>query len=410
MCFLNGMRLTLLLYLCLAFCLADTATSPSIWQTMRAVYSGDTNWTSLLPIEWIEKALSIPGSGYVIAFVYWLRHPILLCFLLPMLTILFVYLTVLIVHLYRLRWWLAAQLTRWWPTPDVHRHGSRYSLIDRTQLASLAQLLKRLIAALWDAHGRIFHAYEVIGMEKLPMHGPAYVVYYHGTCPFDAYYLISRFCIERDRFPVAVVDRFLFRLPGMRYVLDILGAIEGTVTECASHLNPSLRPGYPHVESDEENPDGCILLVAPGGVREALFADEFYSVLWGKRQGFAKVAILARQPIYPMFTENIRETIRVVQFGKSIWRKLYELTRLPVALFYGYFPVKLRTYIGDPIYPVDGETPEQLAVRTREAVERLISMHQHTPSNLFCALLQRIPMFDRWLERRKRTQYSDRDS
>lgn len=30
-----------------------------------------------------------------------------------------------------------------------------------------------------------------------------------------------------------------------------------------------------------------------GGVREALFADENYPILWGKRQGFAKAAIQA---------------------------------------------------------------------------------------------------------------------
>lgn len=30
-----------------------------------------------------------------------------------------------------------------------------------------------------------------------------------------------------------------------------------------------------------------------GGVREALFGDENYPILWGKRQGFAKAAIQA---------------------------------------------------------------------------------------------------------------------
>ena len=30
-----------------------------------------------------------------------------------------------------------------------------------------------------------------------------------------------------------------------------------------------------------------------GGVREALFGDENYTVMWGKRSGFAKVALQA---------------------------------------------------------------------------------------------------------------------
>ncbi|VDP89830.1 unnamed protein product [Echinostoma caproni] len=200
--------------------------------------------TTLIPNGWLERALEIPGSAQVISFIYWLRHPLILCFLLPILVVIFIYLTVLCVHLCRLRWWLARQFADCW---SPVRPRDRSHSISRAHLASLAQLLKRIVAAIWDAHGRIFHAYEVIGMEKLPMHGPAYIVYYHGTCPFDAYYLVSRYCIERDRFPVAVVDRFLFRLPGLGYYLKLVGAIEGSIEECAAHLTPgstNLRKPY----------------------------------------------------------------------------------------------------------------------------------------------------------------------
>ncbi|KAA0187014.1 Transmembrane protein 68 [Fasciolopsis buskii] len=372
-------------------------------KSLHDIYRGRANWTILISNGWLESALEIPGSAQVIAFIYWLRHPVILCFLLPILVVVFVYLTVLCVHLCRLRWWLARQVSQLWPVSSSSRSRSS----SRTHLSSLAQLVKRIIAAIWDAHGRIFHAYEVIGMAKLPIHGPAYIVYYHGTCPFDAYYLVSRYCIERDRFPVAVVDRFLFRLPGLGYYLKLIGAMEGTVEECAAHLTPLSRSSSETSSRtlDHADHEGSVLLLAPGGVREALFSDEYYSVMWGRRRGFAKVAILARQPIYPMFTENIRETIRVVQFGNSLWRRLYERTRLPFALFYGYFPVKLRTYIGDPIYPMDGETPEELADRVRIEMESMIRMYQWTPSNLFCALLQRIPAFDRWFHRRKSERY-----
>lgn len=36
---------------------------------------------------------------------------------------------------------------------------------------------------------------------------------------------------------------------------------------------------------------GHLLGISPGGVREALFSDETYPLLWGKRKGFAQVAI-----------------------------------------------------------------------------------------------------------------------
>ncbi|TGZ63277.1 hypothetical protein CRM22_006998 [Opisthorchis felineus] len=386
------------------------ATFQKVLHSLKSVLNGTANWTSLIPNEWIDQALNTPGSAYVIAFVYWLRHPVLLCFLLPTLLIIFLYCTVLVIHLCRLRYWLVRQYNRWWPSPVHTDRRHSYVSLCRADFASLAQLAKRVIAAIWDAHGRIFHAYEVVGMDRLPAAGPAFVVYYHGTCPFDAYYLLSRYCIEHDRFPIAVVDRFLFRLPGMKYVLDLVGAIEGTVEQCAAYLNPSMRDERTAMRLNDDNPNGCVLLLAPGGVREALFADESYCTIWGKRNGFAKVALLAKQPIYPMFTENIRESIRVVQMGKSWWCRLYERTRLPFALFYGYFPVKLRTYIGEPIYPLEGETPEELAERTRMAIDQMISEYQWTPANLFCALLQRIPAFDRWLERRKRQRQIDVDS
>lgn len=39
---------------------------------------------------------------------------------------------------------------------------------------------------------------------------------------------------------------------------------------------------------------GCLLAIAPGGVREALFSDETYNIIWGNRKGFAQVAIDAK--------------------------------------------------------------------------------------------------------------------
>lgn len=39
---------------------------------------------------------------------------------------------------------------------------------------------------------------------------------------------------------------------------------------------------------------GDLLAIAPGGLREALFSDETYTVLWSDRKGFAQVAIDAK--------------------------------------------------------------------------------------------------------------------
>ncbi|VDP85151.1 unnamed protein product [Echinostoma caproni] len=151
--------------------------------------------------------------------------------------------------------------------------------------------------------------------------------------------------------------------------------------------------------SDENRNEGSVLLVAPGGVREALFSNEYYSVVWGRRHGFAKVAILARQPRY-----GRGQVSWVVAGHPSVApREMFlcdQASQIASAVktLFTAFP---WTYIGDPIYPMDGETPEQLADRVREEIESMIRTYQWTPANLLCALLQRIPAFDRWFHRRK---------
>nr|CAX69493.1 Transmembrane protein 68 [Schistosoma japonicum] len=377
-------------------CVAEN--EQSLLHQLYRLFTGNQTLTNIIPPNWLDYLVTLPGSGYLVAFIYWLRHPLLLCLLLPFSLIVFIYFTVILLHLYHLRYWLRRHLNRLLSKLNQSSEGP--SSASHVCLDSLAELLRRIVAAVWDAHGRIFHGYEVIGMEKLPTNGPAYLVYYHGTCPFDAYYFTSRYCIERDRFPVPVVDRFVFRVPGLGRLLETIGAIKGSVDECVAHLQQG------RILKNGKVSQGDVLLISPGGVREALFSDEFYTVMWENRRGFARISLLSGQPIYPMFTENIRETIRIVQFGKGWWRSLYERTRLPLAIFYGYFPVKLRTYIGDPIYPLPNETSDELANRVRVSIEELIREHQLIPSNLFCAIMQRFPVFDCWLTKHKHSRSS----
>ncbi|EMP31795.1 Transmembrane protein 68 [Chelonia mydas] len=130
---------------------------------------------------------------------------------------------------------------------------------------------------------------------------------------------------------------------GIKLLLDIFGVMHGGREECVQILK-----------------NGHLLGVSPGGVREAFFSDENYNLLWGNRKGFAQVAIDAKVPIIPMFTQNLREGYRTL--GK-IWsfRWLYEYSRLPVVPLYGGFPVKFRTYIGDPIPYDPNVTAAELA-------------------------------------------------
>lgn len=110
------------------------------------------------------------------------------------------------------------------------------------------------------------------------------------------------------------------RPPGFKLLLEVFSVIHGPQEECVQALK-----------------NGHLLGISPGGVREALFSDETYPLLWGKRKGFAQVALDSQvvsppsasgtfvtkclvsnrplvlavfQPVIPMFTQNVREGFR----------------------------------------------------------------------------------------------------
>ncbi|XP_055722851.1 transmembrane protein 68-like [Salvelinus fontinalis] len=111
-------------------------------------------------------------------------------------------------------------------------------------------------------------------MEKIPDEGAALIVYYHGAIPIDYYYFLAKVIIQKGRIVHSVADYFLFKVPGFKLLLEVFSVIHGPQEECVKALK-----------------SGHLLGISPGGVREALLSDETYPLLWGKRKGFAQVAI-----------------------------------------------------------------------------------------------------------------------
>ncbi|XP_038246174.1 uncharacterized protein LOC119851054 isoform X4 [Dermochelys coriacea] len=136
--------------------------------------------------------------------------------------------------------------------------------------------------------------YEVHGLEKIP-EGPGLVIFYHGATPVDYFYFLAKLLILKNRMCYTVADHFVFKLPGFKLLLDVFGVMHGPKEECVKALK-----------------NGHLVAISPGGVREALFSDETYVLVWGNRMGFAQVAIDAKVPIIPMFTQNVREGIRTL--------------------------------------------------------------------------------------------------
>ncbi|XP_070603855.1 DGAT1/2-independent enzyme synthesizing storage lipids-like [Erythrolamprus reginae] len=300
----------------------------------------------------LEEWTGIERLGeYLSYLIYltWLFMPLLIGFLLPAVILLLIYISAIIVHIYK-----------------------RKTDLKESYLNDFWDGARQTLATMWYAHARIWNGFELHGLEKLP-DGPAMMILYHGATPIDFFYMVATIYIKKKRILHIVADHFVFSIPGIKLLIDVFRVLPGSQEECRKVLE-----------------NGGLVVISPGGVREAMFSDENYTIMWNNRKGFAQVAIDAKVPIIPVFTRNIRENIRVVGAQIKLSRTIYEYFRLPPALLYGNFPVKLQTYFGDPI-PFDSKvTAEELTQKAKDALQCLIDKHQKIPGNVWRALMERV--------------------
>ncbi|XP_060631310.2 DGAT1/2-independent enzyme synthesizing storage lipids-like [Anolis sagrei] len=236
--------------------------------------------------------------------------------------------------------------------------------------SKLWDMPKRTLAIVSGVLGKILHGYEICGVENLPK-GPAVIVYYHGGLAIDYYLFVLGLYRITGRFCCSVLDHLLFYLPGLKQFLHINQCYHPTREECVALLK-----------------QGHLLGIAPGGVREQNYGDNTYKLLWGKRRGFAQIAIDAKVPVIPVFTQNIREGY-IIYGNTRLTRWIYEQTRVLSFPVYGIIPVKLRTHIGQPIPYDPNITAEELAEKAKMAVEALRDKHQRIPGSILRALRER---------------------
>uniref|UniRef100_A0A8D0KRK3 Phospholipid/glycerol acyltransferase domain-containing protein n=1 Tax=Strix occidentalis caurina TaxID=311401 RepID=A0A8D0KRK3_STROC len=272
---------------------------------------------------------------------------ILVFFIVPLTILFFIYLTNILLLIYQ-------------------RNGE----VKADPLSDVWDSARKTIASFWDIYARIWHGYELHGVENLP-EGPGILVYYHGAIPVDYLYFLSRLFLWKKRLCLSVADHFVFRLPGLKLLLEVTGVMPGTREECLTALK-----------------NGHLVSISPGGVREALFSDESYQLMWGNRKGFAQVALDAKVVSIICYHSQFMLIAYMLHY-KMQFRSLYESTRLPFTPPYGGLPVKFRTYIGEPIPYDPNITTEELVEKTKTAVQALISKHQTIPGSIWKALLER---------------------
>lgn len=76
-------------------------------------------------------------------------------------------------------------------------------------------MVKYLFNLLFNIKPKFSKGYEIDGLEQIPNTGPAILILYHPPSPIDASFILSNLLLETKRKPIAIVDRMMFKVPGI---------------------------------------------------------------------------------------------------------------------------------------------------------------------------------------------------
>lgn len=195
-----------------------------------------------------------------------------------------------------------------------------------------------------------YHRFRIEGLHHVPEHGPAMIVVHHTLATYDAFF-IGRAIIERcGRQAIGLGDDNLFRIPVLRRLCHDLG----------------LRPASP-TAGREVLDSGGLLMLAPGGTREALRPSTLRNrSVWHDRLGFARLAIAAGVPVLVAGCPAGDAIYEV--YESRLTRHVYERYRWPLPIARGRGPtlvprrVDLVGRIGEPLVPPVASPDDQEAV------------------------------------------------
>jgi 1-acyl-sn-glycerol-3-phosphate acyltransferase len=232
---------------------------------------------------------------------------------------------------------------------------------------------------------RLYHRAELEFADRLPASGGALLVSNHGRLDFDSFILMGLILRSRGRTVRLLADHLWFKLPGVRRLWALAGAVDGTRENALALLQR-----------------GQLVLAYPGGVREIMssrFRREHLD--WEGRTGFAGVALAAGVPVIPVAGIGVNSGHLFLTSGRLLGRSLFQgilrlgpayqdyrdpltigLLPLPFSLAVNLpLPCKVRYVVGEPIQSGDyaqgggGEVEAELAAGAAEALRRLLAEH-----------------------------------
>jgi 1-acyl-sn-glycerol-3-phosphate acyltransferase len=189
--------------------------------------------------------------------------------------------------------------------------------------------------------------------DRIPRRGPALLVGNHALLGVDSVALTAVLVADGHRPPRFLAEKNLFRLPGVRAALGALGAVPGRPDEAVALLRA-----------------GELVCVYPGGVDDSFkLSAEAYTLKWGERAGFARVALAAGAPIVPVAATGVDEVFEVSRREGIVGRTLLGSSRYDLPLPENVVPrrVPLDYYVLPAIAP-EGDAGDAAAVaRVRQA-------------------------------------------
>ena len=192
----------------------------------------------------------------------------------------------------------------------------------------------------WNAVAR-WTRYEVEHLEPLLQGKPCLIVGYHGRpLAWDLCMLTTELHRRLGYLPHGIIHGGLAQGPMADFV-DGLGFVTADGPELAAAVAR-----------------GEHILVAPGGTHEGCRRGETYTVAWGKRTGYLKLALRYGLPIVPVAASGVDSLYLSLNNGERWGKRLGVPARLPLWLglgpmgFFPFsppFPAHVRQRVGDAI-------------------------------------------------------------
>lgn len=231
---------------------------------------------------------------------------------------------------------------------------------------------------------RRYHRFSVEGLERLLEPGPKLVVAYHGRgLPMDLA-ILSLFIFEqRGYLPRAITHEAMYKLRFSKAFFNLWGGMPGDGPELAEAVSR-----------------GETVFLAPGGTREATRTfRERYTVDWGKRRGYLKLALKYKMPIVPVASAGVDDRYIGLNDGHSWGKKLKMPFNAPLWIGLGLggvfpfalpLPSKIHTVVGAPIdlraalgaEPTEPEHFEALHKLTTGTVQALLNRARSAPQGV----------------------------